>query len=63
MLLAPGETCREAAVRELAEETGIRGVALTFAVVAEFARWSPGEPVDADMSPLDAEPAARVATT
>ncbi|MET8853985.1 NUDIX hydrolase [Amycolatopsis sp. NPDC004625] len=32
----PGETAREAAVRELAEETGLRGVALTFAAVAEF---------------------------
>ncbi|ADJ44671.1 MutT/NUDIX family protein [Amycolatopsis mediterranei S699] len=92
----PGETCREAAVRELAEETGIHGVALTFAAVAEFALaeparreslavyrtelataprltlsdeglgfrwWPPGDPVDADMSPLDAELAARVATT
>ncbi|WP_103336197.1 NUDIX hydrolase [Amycolatopsis sp. CA-126428] len=92
----PGEACREAAVRELAEETGIRGVALTFAVVADFALtaparreslavyrtgliaaprltlgdeglgfrwWSPGDPVEADMSPLDAELAARVATT
>ncbi|MDQ7803151.1 NUDIX domain-containing protein [Amycolatopsis sp. A133] len=91
----PGETCREAAARELAEETGIRGVALTFAAVAEFALteparreflavyrteltiaprltlsdegtgfrwWPPGEPVDADLSPLDAELAARVAT-
>ncbi|MEV4053442.1 NUDIX hydrolase [Amycolatopsis sp. NPDC049688] len=88
----PGETARETAVRELAEETGIRGVALTFAAVAEFellrpARrellavyrtelaatprltlseegrgfrwWSPREPVEPDMSPLDAEIAVR----
>lgn len=32
----PGETMREAAVRELHEETGIHGVDLTFATVAEF---------------------------
>jgi 8-oxo-dGTP diphosphatase len=32
----PGETARQAAVRELREETGISGVALTFAAVAEF---------------------------
>jgi len=32
----PGETAREAAARELAEETGIHDVALTFAAVAEF---------------------------
>lgn len=32
----PGETPHQAAVRELREETGITGVALTFAVVAEF---------------------------
>ncbi|MDX3186779.1 NUDIX hydrolase [Streptomyces sp. MN03-5084-2B] len=32
----PGETAREAAARELAEETGVHGVALTFAAVAEF---------------------------
>jgi len=37
----PGETGREAAARELAEETGIRGAALTFAVVAEFALARP----------------------
>lgn len=88
-----GESSRRAAARELAEETGIRGVALTFAAVAEFvltrpARrellavyrtdlpaaprlslseeglgfrwWSPGAPVGADASPLDAEIAARV---
>ncbi|WP_410591982.1 NUDIX hydrolase [Amycolatopsis sp. lyj-23] len=87
-----GETARETAVRELAEETGIRGVAPTFAAVAEFellrpARrellavyrtdlaaaprltlseeglgfrwWSPREPVEPDMSPLDAEIAVR----
>ncbi|MEQ0557861.1 NUDIX hydrolase [Amycolatopsis sp. NEAU-NG30] len=89
----PGERCREAAARELGEETGIHGVPLTFAAVAEFdlvapARreflavyrtelvtaprlvpseeglgfrwWPPREPVEADMSPLDAELAARV---
>lgn len=32
----PGETARRAAVRELREETGISGVGLTFAAVAEF---------------------------
>jgi 8-oxo-dGTP pyrophosphatase MutT (NUDIX family) len=32
----PGETARETAARELAEETGIDGVPLTFAAVAEF---------------------------
>lgn len=32
----PGETARQAAVRELREETGIHGVDLTFAAVAEF---------------------------
>jgi 8-oxo-dGTP diphosphatase len=32
----PGETARQAAVRELREETGISGVELTFAAVAEF---------------------------
>jgi 8-oxo-dGTP diphosphatase len=45
---ASGETARQAAVRELCEETGISGVELTFAAVAEF-----------DMSPLDAEIARR----
>ncbi|WP_103354682.1 NUDIX hydrolase [Amycolatopsis sp. CA-128772] len=88
----PGETARETAARELAEETGIHGVALTFAAVAEFALtrpvrrellavyraelataprltlseeglgfrwWSPREPVDPDVSPLDAEMAIR----
>jgi len=87
-----GETAREAAARELAEETGIDGVALTFAAVAEFDLadprrreflavyraelaaaprlvlseeglgfrwWSPREAVAPDMSPLDAEIAAR----
>ncbi|EOD63351.1 NUDIX hydrolase [Amycolatopsis vancoresmycina] len=91
----PGETARETAARELAEETGLRGVVLTFAAVAEFdlvdpARrellavyraelataprlalseeglgfrwWSPREPAGPDMSPLDAEIAARVWT-
>jgi 8-oxo-dGTP pyrophosphatase MutT (NUDIX family) len=32
----PGETTRQAAVRELREETGIHAVDLTFAAVAEF---------------------------
>ncbi|MER7860345.1 DNA mismatch repair protein MutT [Amycolatopsis sp. WAC 04197] len=32
----PGECPREAAVRELGEETGIHGVDLSFAAVAEF---------------------------
>ncbi|GAA3397028.1 NUDIX hydrolase [Cryptosporangium minutisporangium] len=32
----PGETPREAAARELDEETGIRGVPLSLAAVAEF---------------------------
>ncbi|MFC4857218.1 NUDIX hydrolase [Actinophytocola glycyrrhizae] len=32
----PAETARQAAVRELREETGISGVGLTFAAVAEF---------------------------
>ncbi len=32
----PGESTREAAVRELGEETGIHGVDLSFAAVAEF---------------------------
>ncbi|OXM62144.1 NUDIX hydrolase [Amycolatopsis vastitatis] len=91
----PGETARETAARELAEETGIDDVVLTFAVVAEFDLtrpvrrellaiyrtelataprltlseeglgfrwWSPREPVDPDMSPLDAEIAARATT-
>lgn len=39
--LDPGETARAAAVRELAEETGIAGVALEFRAVAEFALASP----------------------
>jgi len=88
----PGETARETAARELAEETGIHGVALTFAAAAEFDLvgpvrqeplavyraelataprltlseeglgfrwWSPREAVALDMSPLDAEIAAR----
>ncbi|SEF35754.1 ADP-ribose pyrophosphatase YjhB, NUDIX family [Amycolatopsis pretoriensis] len=88
-----GESSHRAAARELAEETGICEVVLTFAAVAEFALtrparqellavyrtdlgaapalslseeglgfrwWSPGERVGADMSPLDAEIAARV---
>ncbi|QKV79705.1 NUDIX hydrolase [Amycolatopsis sp. Hca4] len=37
-----GETAREAAVRELGEETGIHGVALAFAAVAEFDLVDPG---------------------
>jgi 8-oxo-dGTP diphosphatase len=32
----PGETPRQTALRELREETGIHGVTLTFAAVAEF---------------------------
>ncbi|MEV6826963.1 NUDIX hydrolase [Amycolatopsis sp. NPDC051102] len=32
----PGETARETAGRELAEETGLHGPTLTFAAVAEF---------------------------
>ena len=32
----PGETARAAAARELGEETGIHGVGLTFAAIAEF---------------------------
>ncbi len=32
----PGETARQAAIRELHEETGIRATRLTFAAVAEF---------------------------
>jgi len=35
-MLEPGETMRQAAVRELREETGIHVVGLTFAAVAEF---------------------------
>ncbi|MEU5261611.1 NUDIX hydrolase [Amycolatopsis sp. NPDC021455] len=91
----PGESARETAARELAEETGIHGVALTFAAVAEFDLvdrgrrellavyraelataprltlseeglgfrwWSPREPVETGMSPLDAEIAARTRT-
>ena len=38
---ATGESPRRAAARELAEETGIHGVALTFATVAEFALTRP----------------------
>jgi 8-oxo-dGTP diphosphatase len=37
----PGETAREAAVRELAEETGITGVRLEFRAVADFALTNP----------------------
>ncbi len=88
-----GESPREAAVRELGEETGIYDVDLSFAAVAEFQLanperrellvvyrvqlqfmprltingealdfrwWSPLEPVNEDMSPLDAEIARRV---
>ncbi|MFL6118736.1 NUDIX hydrolase [Actinophytocola sp.] len=35
-MLDPGETTRQAAVRELREETGIQGVDLTCVAVAEF---------------------------
>lgn len=91
-----GETTRQNAVRELAEETGIRGVELEGVAVAEFELvapdrhellavyrvrlraeprllvndealdflwWSPSDPVDEAMNPLDAEIAARVART
>jgi ADP-ribose pyrophosphatase YjhB (NUDIX family) len=37
----PGETAREAAVRELREETGIHEEDLTFAAVAEFVLTNP----------------------
>ncbi|MFI7120739.1 NUDIX hydrolase [Amycolatopsis sp. NPDC049868] len=37
----PGESARQAAVRELREETGIYGVDLTFAAIAEFDRVKP----------------------
>ncbi|GAB3463588.1 NUDIX hydrolase [Actinophytocola sediminis] len=37
----PGETAREAAVRELAEETGIAGAPLEFRAVADFALANP----------------------
>lgn len=37
----PGETARQAAVRELREETGIQTVELAFAAVAEFDLTSP----------------------
>jgi 8-oxo-dGTP diphosphatase len=89
----PGETSRQAAARELGEETGIREVALSLAAVAEFSLtdpvrrellavyrteldaaprlslseeglafrwWSPRDGVSSDMSPLDAEIAARI---
>jgi 8-oxo-dGTP diphosphatase len=39
--LDPGETARDAATRELAEETGIADVPLEFRAVAEFALASP----------------------
>jgi 8-oxo-dGTP diphosphatase len=35
-MLAPGETARQAAVRELAEETGVWTTDLDFAAVVEF---------------------------
>jgi ADP-ribose pyrophosphatase YjhB (NUDIX family) len=35
-MLAPGETARQAAVRELAEETGISTTDLDFTAVVEF---------------------------
>ncbi len=91
----PGETTREAAARELREETGIHvlDLDLAFAAVAEFDLtkperrellavyrvqlqvvprltvndealdfrwWPPSEPVNEDMSPLDAEIARRM---
>lgn len=37
----PGETARQAAVRELREETGIHAVDLSFAAVAEFGLTKP----------------------
>ncbi len=37
----PGESTREAAMRELSEETGIHGVGLSFAAVAEFVLTKP----------------------
>ncbi|OLZ54649.1 DNA mismatch repair protein MutT [Amycolatopsis coloradensis] len=37
-----GESPREAAVRELGEETGVHGVDLSFAAVAEFDLTKPG---------------------
>ncbi len=37
----PGETSRQAAARELGEETGIREVPLSFAAVAEFSLADP----------------------
>ncbi|GAB2734140.1 NUDIX hydrolase [Amycolatopsis magusensis] len=40
-MLEPGESPAEAALRELAEETGIRATAAEFATVAEFALVAP----------------------
>lgn len=40
-MLEPGETARQAAVRELAEETGISATDLGFAAVVEFAPRRP----------------------
>lgn len=40
-MLEPGESARQAAVRELAEETGISATDLDFAAVAEFALRRP----------------------
>ncbi len=40
-MLAPGETARQAAVRELAEETGISTTDLDFTAVAQFALRRP----------------------
>ncbi len=40
-MLAPGESARQAAVRELAEETGISGTDVDLAAVAEFALRRP----------------------
>ncbi|MEU4446790.1 NUDIX hydrolase [Actinosynnema sp. NPDC050801] len=92
----PGETTRRTAVRELHEETGIRGVRLDAVAVAgfdlvapdrhellavyrtrlrvaprlrandeilDFRWWPPSNPVDEDMSPLDAEIARRTTAT